>query len=115
MTPILLNLTIFQGVAFDPGVITYRDANGNAVNVAGWSANASARVTPCGPVVIDLAPVITDGPNGQVTLAKNSAQTANFDAMRGGWDLVLTAPNGERYGPIASGRIGVSPLHTQPV
>lgn len=115
MTPTLLNLTIFQGVAFAPGVLTYNDANGNAVNIAGWTANAEARTTPCGPVVIDLAPQISNGAAGEISLDKNTAQTTNFCAMRGGWDLVLTAPNGERIGPVYAGRIGVSPLHTQPV
>jgi hypothetical protein len=115
MTPTLLNLTIFQGIAFDPGVLTYNDSNGNAVNITGWTANAEARETPCGPVVFDFVPSVSNGAAGQVSIALNSAQTANLCTMRGGWDLVLTAPNSERYGPIYAGRVGVSPLHTQPV
>lgn len=115
MTPTILNLTVFQGVAFDPGVLVYRDSNGNAVNIDGWTANATARECPRGPVVLDLAPSISNGAAGEISLAKTSAQTANFRGMIGGWDLVLTAPNGERYGPVYAGRVAVSPLHTQPV
>jgi hypothetical protein len=115
MTPTILNLTIFQGVAFDPGVLTYRDSAGNAVNVTGWTAQASARVTPCGPVVLELSPTVSNGAAGEFTIAQNAATTANLANLRGGWDLVVTAPNGERYGPVYAGRIGVSPLHSQPV
>lgn len=114
MTPTIQHLTIFRGIAYDPGLLRYVDSTGNAVNIAGWTANAEVRRTPCGTLLFDLLPSISNGANGEITIAQNSARTANFDPCRAGWDLVVTAPNGERYGPIYAGRVAVSNLHTQP-
>lgn len=114
MTPTILHLTIFQGVAFDPGVLRYTDSNGNAVDLTGWTPKAEARRSPCGTIAFDFVPSLSNASNGEISIAQNTARTTNFPAGRGGWDLVLAAPNGERFGPVYSGRYAVSPLNTQP-
>jgi len=115
MIPANLNLKIYRGVAFDELRIICQDTNSNAVNIAGWTAHAKARTHCGGAVVIDLAPNVSNGAAGQITLSHNQANTANFPCGRFGWDLVLTQSNGENVGPFLSGQLLVADTYTREV
>lgn len=115
MTPGNLNLTMFRGVTFGPVVMRCQDANGNAVSLENYTPYAQARKVPCGPVVFNLAPSLSNGPNGEITIAHNVANLATFPTGSFGWDLVLQAPNGAVIGPIVAGRVSVSPIFTEAV
>ena len=115
MTPEILNLTLFRGIHFGPQVVTCNDANGNAVNITNWLPYAEGRIQPEGTLAVNFAPSVSNGTLGQVTIEHTNANTTNFPLGRGGWDLVMQAPNGQRFGPYAAGRFAVSDLHSQPV
>lgn len=115
MTPVVLNLTIFQGVAFAPAPVIHRDSAGTAVSLTGYTAEAQARSDPCAGPAFALAPVISAPATGEITLAAmTAAETAALPCGRYGWDLILIDGSGQRTGPAFAGRIAVSPLHTQP-
>jgi hypothetical protein len=114
MLPESLNLAMFQGAAFGPEVIYLQDSSGNALNVTGWTPIAHAAEAPgCGRE-FDLAPSISNGSNGEVTISHSNGNTANFAAGRYVWDLFMRASNGVTYGPYRSGRVAVSPTASQP-
>jgi hypothetical protein len=58
MTPATRNIKIRPGTTFGPLVFTGLDADGNPVDLTGWSAWAEARDQPGGTLRLNLAPVI---------------------------------------------------------
>lgn len=92
-------------------------ATDHPVDLSGFTAEAKVRRTnnPDADVYIDLAPVITDAVNGEVTIpTMTSAQTRAL-GFTGDfhWDFVLTLA-GERFGPFLAGKFTISDNITQP-
>lgn len=115
MTPAALNLRIYQGANFGPVSIFCQDANGNAVNIAGWTLNAQARKPAAcgvGELVFNFAPTIANASNGEITMSRNAAATANDPQGTLVWDLVPTNASGTILGPLVAGRVVIVPMQT---
>ncbi len=85
-----LSLTMIRGCTFDVLEIQTLDANGDPVDLTGFTVYAEVRATPGGAVIIDLAPTITDAANGKVTIAEIDDETT-FTYTPGSyrWDFLL--------------------------
>lgn len=111
MIPGELSLDIYKGATFGPIIIYAREEDQTtAVPLTGWSAHAKVRQTDGGPVIIDLTPYISDGPNGQITIPEISDETTGLDTLPVGcfvWDLLLERPSGAILGPFLAGNLTV--------
>jgi hypothetical protein len=69
MTPATRNIKIRPGTTFGPLVFTGLDADGNPVDLTGWSAWAEARDVPGGTLRLNLLPqIVTSGSVGNFTV-----------------------------------------------
>jgi hypothetical protein len=113
-----LNLTITRGVTYGPILISCKDAQGDPVPLAGWTAFAEMRKkpAPASAVVLDFAPVIAaDDAAGLVTIPRLShADTAALPPGVFGWDLILQDAAGIRYEPTLAGTCTISAINTAP-
>ena len=114
MTPGAYNLKIRRGVAFSCTFTFTEDDGTTPIALTGWVPYASVRKVPTGAVILDLAPVLTDGAAGIVTISFTAAQTAALTAGNFRWDLVLKNPSLERVGPYIEGLCDISTLITRP-
>lgn len=105
-TPGLLPLVLYKGASFGPIVIYAREADETTVvPLTGWSAHAKVRRSDSGPVLFDLNPYISDGPNGEITIPTISDEDTGGDTYPIGcwvWDLLLERPSGDMPGPFIS-------------
>lgn len=115
MTPGVLNIDINRGVSFGPLVFICEDIDALPVNLTGWIPYASVRRKPGGPLVLDLAPAITDAASGQVTIFFTDEQTRIMAPGSFMWDLLFQQPDGDRKGPFVVGRCTISSLITEPL
>ena len=111
MTPATLNLSMVAGATFGPVTMTFKDGDGNPINLTGWSVWAEARIHA---TVINLAPTITDAAGGVVTISMTDEQTSLFEANQLNWDIMLENPSGERHGPYIKGTLTITRAVTQP-
>lgn len=110
MTPGTKNFTLYRGSSFGPQLFRTLEADGvTVVPLTGWGAHAKVRKTPKGPVVIDLAPYISDGPNGEITIPEIPDETTP-DYSEGCyiWDLLLERPSGAIIGPFLAGTFTIT-------
>jgi hypothetical protein len=112
----IVNLSIVRGTTFGPYQILAKDSNGAAVPLAGYSAEAQARESASGALVLDLAPVIDPADTlGVITLSKITATaTAALENDLLKWDLILIDPTGDRIPPFVYGEITITTPITQP-
>jgi hypothetical protein len=108
MIPGPLDLPAYKGSTFGPIVVqAFSDiAHTMPANLSGWLAHAKVREKSTGPVIIDLLPTITDGPNGKITIPAVPDEITNSSAWPRGnyvWDLLLERPTGEVLGPFLAG------------
>jgi hypothetical protein len=108
MIPGPLDLPAYKGATFGPIVMqAFSDlAHTIPANLTGWLAHAKVRETSTGRVVLDLLPMITDGPNGKITIPAVSDEVTNTAVWPRGnyvWDLLLERPTGEVLGPFLAG------------
>lgn len=105
MTPGNLDLVLYRGSTFGPVIIYAREEDTTTVvPLTGWLAHAKVRTKANGPLVVDLLPYISDGPNGQVTIPEIADEIT--PALPCGcfvWDLLLERPTGEILGPFLAG------------
>jgi len=114
MTPGDLDLEIYTGTTFGPIVVRCLDSEGDPVSIRGWSVFAEVRVKPGEALQFDIAPTISDGDNGEITMTLTGAQTAPLPPGRYRWDLILESSTGVRIGPLLRGLAKVSAPITQP-
>jgi hypothetical protein len=111
-----LNLEIEKGTSFGPIQLYCKDAAGNAVPLAGWSAFAQVRKDEKSTLILDLNPVIQ--PNdaaGLVTLSEIPWEaTQELPVMVTQWDLILQTPTGRRLPTFLRGRVTITLPITQP-
>lgn len=113
MTPATLALTIYRGAHWQGMVVQCLDEEDVAVDLTGWTAHAVVRQTMSGPVLLDLAPVISTPLTGIVTIPEITDElTAALPLGAHYWDLILEDPDGKRLGPYASGKCTVCSLVT---
>lgn len=103
-TPGKLPLPLYKGATFGPILLYARQADQvTVIPLTGWGAHAKVRKTDGGPVIIDLLPVISNGPTGEITIPAISDEATAGDAFPLGcfvWDLLLERPSGEIVGPF---------------
>lgn len=115
MTPATLDLICTRGVTFGPVVILCSDDTPVVVDLTGWTPIAHVRKKSGSALIFDLAPTVTDGPAGEITIpAMADEDTMQLPAGSYRWDLVLERPTGERLGPYIAGRFTVANIITQP-
>ena len=102
MIPGVKNIIAYRGTEYSLLIIA-KDANDARVNITGWTAYALVRVAPQRHVVIDLAPIITNGAQGETTISFEDEDTKLWPPGEFVWDFVLERPTGERLGPFLAG------------
>lgn len=111
MTPGTKDFILRCGSTFGPYV--FRALGSDQVTVVpltGWGAHAKVRATLNGPVLLDLLPYISDGPNGEITIPEISDETTNGFTNQGCfiWDLLLERPSGAIVGPFIEGAFTIT-------
>lgn len=93
----IYNITADQGATFDR-VITWKDSNGNAVNLTGYTAKSQIRTTyDSSTIVLEMSTA-----NGRITLGgvlgtitiNVAAANMNFSGGQYVYDLELTSAGG---------------------
>ena len=106
----IANLTVDQGTSFTSDV-TVKDANGNAFDLTGYTANAKmakgfastrTRTTITTTIAADAA-------TGVVTLSLSSTVSAALDAERYVYDLEITQTSSGNVTRVIEGIITVRP------
>ncbi len=102
MQPAKLDLpTIWRGSTSLPVTITWKDGNGDPIDLSGWFAVAQSRN-------IDLNAQITDATNGVTTVcALEAIITSTLRVGVEQWDWVWSDPNGVIYPPTFAGMIEI--------
>ena len=108
------NLVIYKGTDFGPLLIRVVDANGDPVDLTGWSVYAHARKKPSAALAFDLEPEITDAEGGEIQIAPLAAATGTWTEDTYRWDLILQNPDGDRIPYLAESIITVRGMATQP-
>jgi hypothetical protein len=113
--PAPLNLKIITGIIFGPVILKAKDANNAPVNLTGWKPFAEVRKKPGASVIIDLAPVLSDALNGEITIPKwTDEQTYDLKLGDFQWSLILEDPAGDRRGPYIQGSFIITATPTKP-
>jgi hypothetical protein len=113
--PAPLNLTIVTGIIFGPVILRAKDVNNQPIDLTGWRPFAEVRKKPGAPVILDLAPFLSDPINGEITLPKQTdEQTYNLKVGDYQWSLILEDPFGDRRGPYMQGSFTITATPTKP-
>lgn len=110
--PARRDLDIRRGTTLGPYIFRCLDADGNPVDLTGWTVEGKAAASPGAAAAFDLAPSVTDADDGEVTLTRTDEQTAVLTVGRYGWDLVFTDPAGTRMPPHVVGVCTVTDIYT---
>lgn len=91
-------ITVVQGEDFN-WPITYKDQDGDAVDLTGYTAAMQIRKTPLSedPPIVDLTTenggISIDGENGIITIIISNSITASLDApLKCKYDLFIISP-----------------------
>ena len=106
----IANLTVDQGTSFTSDV-TVKDANGNAFDLTGYTANAKmakgfASTRTRTTITTTIA---ADATTGVVTLSLSSTVSAGLDAERYVYDLEITQTSSGNVTRVIEGIITVRP------
>ena len=106
----IANLTVDQGTSFTSDV-TVKDANGNAFNLTGYTANAKMAkgFASTRTRTTITTTVAADATTGVVTLSLSSTVTAGLDAERYVYDLEITQTSSGNVTRVIEGIITVRP------
>lgn len=93
----VLHLTIEQGATFDP-VMTWKDENGDAINLTGYTARMQIReevesTTTLHEATTANSEIVLGGIAGTITFAISAVITAAFTFDTGVYDLELVNGN----------------------
>lgn len=103
------DLEIEQGATLRLTFYCY-DPDGVVFDLTGYAARAKVRAPD---VVLDLAPVVSDAPAGEVTIVVPAAATAALAGWRvGSWDLELYTAGDADVIRALEGRVTLSPEST---
>lgn len=89
------------------------DANGDAVNLFGYSAASQIRKSYYSSTANNFTATVTGNANGEITLSMTSANTGNLTPGRYYYDLLITSGEGTKT-RVIEGIINVLPGVTQP-
>ena len=106
----IANLTVDQGTSFTSDV-TVKDANGNAFNLTGYTANAKMAkgFASTRTRTTITTTVAADATTGIVTLSLSSTASAALDAERYVYDLEITQTSSGNVTRVIEGIITVRP------
>ncbi len=104
-------LTLEQGATFST-TVNVEDTQGTAINLAGYSASSQIRKSYYSTSANSFTATITSNANGEITLSMTAANTANLNAGRYLYDLLITAPNTTKT-RVVEGIITVLPSLTR--
>ena len=106
----IANLTVDQGTSFTSDV-TVKDANGNAFNLTGYTANAKMAkgFASTRTRTTITTTVAADATTGVVTLSLSSTVSAGLDAERYVYDLEITQTSSGNVTRVIEGIITVRP------
>ena len=109
----IANLSIDQGATFTSDV-TVKDANGNAFDLTGYTAEAKLAkgYASTRTRTSFTTTVAADATTGVVTLSLTAAQTAALDAERYVYDLEITQTSSGNVTRVIEGIISVRPQVT---
>ncbi len=92
----LLNLFIVRGCTFEQLELQMQDVDGNPVVITNFTVEAQVRTFPSDTLVVNLAPTVTDGPNGIVTIPEIiRTTTVSYELGNHRWDLLLSDSSGD--------------------
>ena len=85
-------LNVEQYASFST-TVNVEDAQGDAVNLSGYSASSQIRKSYYSSTANNFTATITGTANGEITLSMTAANTATLTPGRYLYDLVITAPD----------------------
>jgi len=104
------NLIIDQGTDYSTS-INLTDADGNVINLSGYTANSQIRKTYSSSNSVAFTTSL-DAANGVITLSLTDSQTANLVAGRYVYDVIVNATNSVTS-RILEGIVTVTPRVTR--
>jgi len=105
------NIFIDQGATFTT-TVTVTDANGDAVNLSGYSVAAQIRKTFLSSTATAFTATISNASSGEITISLTPTQTAALEAGRFVYDVVITASGGTKT-RVVEGQVTVNPSVTR--
>ena len=102
------NLTIDQGSSFSVD-IDVSDADGDPLNLSGYSANGHMRKTYSSSTFTDLNAEIFNEPNGVVRISLTPAQSNAIKAGRYVYDVEITKTATSEVTRVVEGQVDVTP------
>lgn len=106
--PATVEFVSYKGSTFGPyRFIAYSDTEHTTpFDLTDYTPIMKIRERANGPVIRELELSVTDGPAGEVTIAKVSDEVTNSSAWPRGeyvWDFMLENPDGDVLGPFLTG------------
>ena len=105
------NIFIDQGATFTT-TVTVTDANGDAVNLSGYSVAAQIRKTFLSSSATAFTATISNASAGEITITLSPTQTAALEAGRFVYDVLITASGGTKT-RVVEGQVTVNPSVTR--
>ena len=105
------NIFIDQGATFTT-TVTVTDANGDAVNLSGYSVAAQIRKTFLSSSATAFTASISNASAGEITISLTDSQTTSLEAGRYVYDVLITASGGTKT-RVVEGQVTVNPSVTR--
>ena len=105
------NIFIDQGATFTT-TVTVTDANGDAVNLSGYSVAAQIRKTFLSSTATAFTASISNASSGEITISLSPTQTTALEAGRFVYDVLITASGGTKT-RVVEGQVTVNPSVTR--
>ena len=105
------NIFIDQGATFTT-TVTVTDANGDAVNLSGYSVAAQIRKTFLSSSATAFTATISNASSGEITISLSPTQTTALEAGRFVYDVLITASGGTKT-RVVEGQVTVNPSVTR--
>ena len=105
------NIFIDQGATFTT-TVTVTDANGDAVNLSGYSVAAQIRKTYLSSTATAFTATISNASSGEITISLSPTQTTALEAGRFVYDVLITASGGTKT-RVVEGQVTVNPSVTR--
>ena len=105
------NIFIDQGATFTT-TVTVTDANGDAVNLSGYSVAAQIRKTFLSSTATSFTATISNASSGEITISLSPTQTTALEAGRFVYDVLITASGGTKT-RVVEGQVTVNPSVTR--
>ena len=105
------NIFIDQGATFTT-TVTVSDANGDAVNLAGYSVAAQIRKTFLSSSATAFTASISNASAGEITISLTDSQTTSLESGRYVYDVLITASGGTKT-RVVEGQVTVNPSVTR--